>query len=299
MRALGLIIALAVLAGCGGDGTAAGTGSGEGPAVAWVDPDGDAPYIGSLSVNPSDGTLLLGTNTGLFKIPATGGKPVKVTGELTTPDGAGRVSEALVAKFVGPDELIGSGHPPPGGTDLPQSLGLIHSGDAGRSWSSVSQLGAADFHAISANGETVVAPLFGQGQIQLSRDGGRNFESRVAPMALVDLAVDPGNPRRWVATSEQGIYVTLDEGKTWRQRDSTPNVRLAWQDPRALYRIDPGGAVKVSGDGGDSWEGRGDTGGEPQALTADEKGALYAASLDGVVKRSQDGGRSWEELVTP
>ena len=291
------IVAVAVLAGCGGG--AASTGSGDGPAVAWVDPDGDAPYIGSLSVNPSDGTLLMGTNTGLFKIPAKGGTPAKITGELTTPQGSGKVSEALVAKFVGPDELFGSGHPRPGGSTLPQSLGLIHSADAGRTWESVSQLGAADYHAISVKGDTVVAPLFGQGQIQLSRDGGVNFESRVAPTALVDLAVDPGDARRWVATSEQGIYVTLDEGKTWRQRDNTPNVRLAWQDPRTLYRIDPGGAVKISGDGGETWKDRGDTGGEPQALTVDAKGTLYAASLDGVVKRSRDGGTTWTDLVTP
>jgi photosystem II stability/assembly factor-like uncharacterized protein len=296
--ALVLVVLLFGAAGCGG-GSGGGSGDTASPDVAWVDPDGDAPYIGSLSVNPSDGSLLMASNTGLFKIPAKGGTPAKITGELTTPNGSGNVSEALVARFVGPDELVGSGHPRPGGTTLPQSLGLIHSGDAGRTWESVSQLGTADFHAISANGETVVAPLFGQGQIQLSRDGGRNFESRVAPMALVDLAVDPGNPRRWVATSEQGIYVTLDEGKTWRQRDNTPNVRLAWQDPLTLYRIDPGGAVKISGDGGDSWQARGDTGGEPQALAVDGDGVLYAASLDGVVKRSQDGGKTWAALVTP
>jgi hypothetical protein len=295
---LALVVLLVGVAGCGG-GSGGGSGDTASPAVAWVDPDGDAPYIGSLSVNPAGGTLLMGTNTGLFKIPAKGGTPAKITGELSTPGGSGNVSEALVAKFVGPDELIGSGHPRPGGTTLPQSLGLIHSTDAGRTWESVSQLGTADFHAISASGETVVAPLFGQGQIQLSRDGGRTFESRVAPMALVDLAVDPGDPRRWVATSEQGIYVTLDEGKTWRQRDNTPNVRLAWQDPRTLYRIDPGGPVKISGDGGDSWQDRGDTGGEPQALTVDAHGALYAASLDGVVKRSKDGGRTWTAIVTP
>ncbi len=79
--------------------------AGAAPAVAWVDPDGDPPYIGSLSVNPKDGSLLLGSNTGLFRIAPEGGKPVKVTGELTTPDDSGEVSEALVAKFTGPDEL--------------------------------------------------------------------------------------------------------------------------------------------------------------------------------------------------
>ena len=102
-----------------------------------------------------------------------------------------------------------------------------------------------------------------------------------------------------MATSEQGIFVSADEGKTWRQRDPTPNVRLAWSTPEELYRIDPGGPVKMSADGGETWEDRGDTGGEPQALTADEEGALYAATLDGKVQRSDDGGRTWSALVTP
>jgi len=121
----------------------------------------------------------------------------------------------------------------------------------------------------------------------------------VAPMALVDLAVDPADTRQWVATSEQGIFVSADEGKTWRERDATPNVRLAWASARELFRIDPGGPVKVSGDGGRTWQDKGTTGGEPQALTADGNGTLYAATLDGAVRRSDDGGRTWKPLVIP
>ncbi len=291
--AIALVLA-ALLAGCGDDESSAGADAAL--AVPWVDPDGDPPFIGSLSVNPSDGTLLMGTNTGLFKVPADGGKPAKVTGELTTSQGSGPVSEALVAKFVGPDQLVGSGHPS-GDSGLPSALGLIRSGDAGRTWESVSELGTADFHAIAQSGDVLVAPLFGQSQVFVSRDDGKNFEPRVAPMALVDLAVDPGDAKRWVATSEQGIYVSVDEGRTWRQRDPTPNVRLAWAAPGELYRIDPGGPVKVSADGGETWEDRGTTGGEPQALTVAEDGTLYAAELRGNVHRSDDGGENWKLIV--
>ena len=56
--------------------------------------------------------------------------------------------------------------------------------------------------------------------------------------------------------------------------------------------------MKVSTDGGETWEDRGSTGGEPQALTVDADGALYAATLDGKVQ-SEDGGKSWTALVTP
>jgi photosystem II stability/assembly factor-like uncharacterized protein len=296
MRAAVLVLLLAfTILGCGTNKAKAPPS----PAVPWVDPDGTAPYIGSLSVNPANGSLLMATNTGLFRIASRGGRPVKVTGRLTTPTGSGRVSEALVVRFVGPDRLVGSGHPSGSASGLPPALGLIRSEDAGRTWESVSQLGSADFHAISVVGDLVVAPLYGQGDVLVSRDGGRNFESRVAPMPLVDLAVDPGDTRRWVATSEQGIYVSGDEGKTWRERDPTPNVRLAWSSTRELFRIDPGGPVKVSDDGGRTWQDRGTTGGEPQALTAGGDGALYAATLDGAVRRSNDGGRTWKPFVTP
>src|SRR5215207_452631 len=292
-----LVTAVAVLAGCGGDGASSGTPAAD-LAVPWVDPDGDAPYIGSLSVNPGDGSLIMGTNTGLFEIPKAGGEPSKVTGRLKTPNGEGAVSEALVAEFTGPDELIASGHPS-GDSTLPPALGLIRSADAGRTWQPVSELGKSDFHALSSAGDLLVAPLYGQAQILLSRDAGKTFEPRVAPMALVDLAADPRDLKRWAATSESGIFVSVDEGRTWRQRDPTPNGRLAWRGSGELFRIDPGGPVKVSTDGGETWQDRGSTGGEPQALAAGPDGALYAATLDGKVQKSEDDGRSWTALVTP
>jgi photosystem II stability/assembly factor-like uncharacterized protein len=295
---LSLIALAALLAGCGDDGGGSSDDAEAALAVPWVDPDGDPPYIGSLSVNPGDGSIFMGTNTGLFSIPKAGGKPVKVTGQLKTSDGEGAVSESLVAKFTGPDQLIASGHPS-GDSTLPPALGLIRSDDAGKTWESVSELGTSDFHALSRSGEVLVAPLYGQAQILLSRDGGKTFEPRVAPMALVDLAADPGDSKRWAATSESGIFVSVDEGKTWRQRDPTPNVRLAWHESGELFRIDPGGPVKVSTDGGETWQDRGSTGGEPQALAVDDGGALYAASLDGKVQKSEDGGKSWTPLVTP
>ena len=90
-----------------------------------------------------------------------------------------------------------------------------------------------------------------------------------------------------------------DEGESWRERDRIPNVRFTWPEPAALYRIDPGGPVKFSADGGQSWEDRGTTGGEPQALFADTADHLLAALIDGTVKESDDGGRTWTDLVTP
>ena len=144
----------ALIAGCGEDETT-GTTPAADLAVPWIDPDGDPPLVGSLTVNPADSTLFMATNTGLFRIPEGASKPERVVGQLETPDGSGKVSEALVVRFVGPDTLLGSGHPA-AGSALPQALGLIRSEDAGKTWSSVSELGKADFHAIEPAGDDIV-----------------------------------------------------------------------------------------------------------------------------------------------
>jgi hypothetical protein len=290
---LGLLAA--AIAGCGDDNGTTTDPASE-LAVPWVDPDGDPPIIGSLSVNPADSTLYMGSNTGLYRIPEGASKPEKLVGTLETPDGSGKVSEALVVRFVGPDELLGSGHPA-AGEALPQALGLIRSEDTGKTWSSVSELGTADFHAIEPAGDQIVAALFQQAQVLVSGDGGRTWETRAAPLPLVALEVDPDNPQRWIGSTERGIFVSDDGGETWRQRDPTPNVRLTWADSGELYRIDPGGPVKVSTDGGESWEDRGSTGGEPQAMTVTEDGKLYVALIDGTLKVSDDGGQNFTDQI--
>jgi hypothetical protein len=287
-----VVLAVATFGGCGGEDD--GASAANQLAVPWVDPDGDPPYIGSLSVNPSDSSLFMGTNTGLWRIPKGSSEPEKITGTLETPDGSGRVSESLVAQFTGPDTLIGSGHPAAGET-LPPALGLIRSEDAGRTWTSVSELGSADFHALERSQDRLVGALFGQAQVLVSEDDGKTWEARTAPMPLVDLALDPSDPDRWIGTADRGLFVSVDGGESWRQYEPIPNIRLAWADE--LYRVDPGGQVKVSTDGGESWENRGSTGGEPHAMTLAEDGTLYIALLDGTVKASTDGGQTFTDQV--
>jgi hypothetical protein len=261
-----------------------------------VDPDGDPPIVGALSVNPADSTLFMSTNTGLFRVAPGASNPERIVGALKTPSGSGNVSEALVTRFVGPDELLGSGHPA-AGEALPTSLGLIRSEDAGKTWTAVSELGKTDFHAIETSGDTIVAAVFGQAQVLVSVDDGKTWDIRAAPMALISLEVDPADAARWIASTERGTFGSADGGRTWRQRDAIPNVRFSWPESGELYRIDPGGPVRVSADGGQRWEDRGSTGGEPQALTVDDDGTVHVATLDGTLMVSSDGGRTFTEQV--
>jgi hypothetical protein len=175
-------------------------------------------------------------------VPGGGKEPVKVTGRLTTPDGEGDISAQLVVRFTGPDELLGSGHPA-AGSSLPPAVGLIRSDDAATTWTSVSELGTADFHAIELSGSRpdrwAVRPGAGARERRRRQDLG---DAR-RPRPLVDLEVTPDDASKWIATTADGVYVSRDEGGTWRAIDPTPNSYMAWPAANTLYRLDPGGIV--------------------------------------------------------
>lgn len=105
-------------------------------------------FIGSLAVDPADGTMIIGTGLGLFRLDPGRKKAERMIGELRSPAGSGPVSSNLVVRFAGPGELLASGHPEGGGTSLPENLGLIRSRDHGATWEPVAELGRADFHIL-------------------------------------------------------------------------------------------------------------------------------------------------------
>ena len=254
-------------------------------------------FIGSLAVDPADGTLMIGTGLGLFRAEQGAKKARRVVGELTTPDATGPVSSNLVVRYAGPGELLGSGHPQDAGSGLPENLGLIRSADAGDTWEPVSALGDADFHILQARGDHVVAVRAEEIDIQVSTDGGGRFDTRTPPDTPLDVAFDPEDPQRMVVATQQGTFSSKDEGRTWRPSDPIPTDQLAWAAPDALYRADPGGLIKVSADGGATWKDRGNVGLGVNELAADEEGALYASVPGGEVHRSTDGGATWNLLL--
>jgi photosystem II stability/assembly factor-like uncharacterized protein len=219
-----------------------------------------------------------------------------VVGQLRTPDGTGPVSSNLVVRFAGPGELLASGHPE-GGSALPENLGLMRSRDHGKTWTPMSELGKSDFHILQVAGDRLAAVRAEETDIQISRDGGRSWETRTPPDEPVDVALDPRDGSRMAIATEQGVYVSTDEGRSWRQRDVVPSDQLAWPTPDALYRADPGGAVKVSADGGRTWKEVGTVDISVNELAADADGALYASVPGGEVKRSTDGGATWKRLL--
>jgi hypothetical protein len=296
------VLTALVLAGCGGGSndptpTPAPPQSSATPGAQTSAPppttSGANAFIGSIAVDPGDGTVMLGTGLGLFRLDKGAQDAVRVTGQLQTPSGSGQVSSNLVVRYPGPGDVLASGHPE--GGSLPENLGLISSSDSGKTWKPVVELGKTDYHILQATGDHIVGVLADAKEIRVSGDGGSLFADRIPPDTPTDVAFDPDDPNRMVVATKQGTFTSQDEGRTWRQRDNAPTEQLAWGEK--LYRADPGGVIKVSSDGGQKWDDAGSVGATVNELAVDAQGTVYASVAGGEVKRSSDGRATWTRLV--
>jgi hypothetical protein len=291
------------LAGCGAEEPAAPAPTSSPSEAASAPPQptqtgGTAkPAINSITVDPDDGTLMIGSGPALFRQAPGDKAPEQVTGRLTTPQGEASVSGNLVVRFAGPGDLLASGHPE-GGSTLPENLGLIRSRDHGDTWEPVAGLGEGDYHELEVIGDAIVAVNAESPDILLSRDGGRSWESKTPPAPPIDVVIDPGDPQRWAVSTEEGTFSSRDGGGSWRPRDASFGARLIWPASDALYSIDRNGKVRVSSDAGGSWRDRGDIGGLPSEVAVGRKNELLVAVVGGKVRRSRDGGRRWDTFTT-
>jgi photosystem II stability/assembly factor-like uncharacterized protein len=266
------------------------------PAAETPPPSGSAsPAINSVTVDPRDGTILIGSGPALFRLAPGAKEAERITGTLTTAQGEGTVSGNLVVRFAAAGDLLASGHPQEGA--LPENLGLIRSSDHGDTWEAAAGP-EADYHELEIAGDLIVAVNAESPDIQVSRDGGASWESRTPPAAPIDVVVDPGDAEHWAVSTEQGTFFSSDGGGSWRPRDTTFGARLIWPAKDALYSVDRNGGVRVSPDGGRSWDERGEVGGLPSEVTAGRQKELLAAVVGGKIRRSRDGGRTWSTLTT-
>ena len=277
------LAAVAVLAvtGCGGDDNGQAGDSTDSPVIE----DPGPVHVHGLGINPKDGALFIATHTGLYRT-EDGEQPKRV---------AGRFQDTMGFTVVGPDRFLGSGHPD-GREKLPPFLGLIRTTDAGEQWKSVSLLGKRDFHVLEAVGRRVYG--FGSdfesrsAGFLVSSDGGRTWDERAVPEALVSLAIDPGDPERVVASGQKGLFVSADGGRTWRPTDG-PAGLLAWTE-NGLTVVEPvEGSAHRADEPGQAMSAVGETGGPDAALDSGPDGDLYVALHDGTIKRSADSGRTW------
>jgi hypothetical protein len=225
---------------------------------------------------------------------ATAGRPhglvrISPDGELTRV--AHRVQDFMGFTVVGAWHYLASGHPGAGESG-PGNLGLIETTDGGRTWITLSPEGEADFHALDDAGGVVYG--HSGGRLLVSQDGVDWADRGAARIA--DLAVDPADPQRLLATTESGLVVSDDAGATFAAVPDAPLLLLVdiAADGGSAAGVSPDGTVHGSADGGRTWTRRGNVGGVPQALAAE--GEDVHVAVDGAVLTSTDGGASFTAL---
>ena len=252
-------------------------------------------HVHGLGINQADGSLFIATHTGLFRVGKDSRKAVRI---------ADRYQDTMGFSIVGPNRFLGSGHPDAREQKLPPLLGLIESTDAGKTWRPISLLGDADFHVLRSVGKHAYGYDASNDRLLASADEGRNWKEFDKPAAapIVDLAPDPSQPLRLVATaiggSGQGMYASSNGGQSWKRLNYAVGL-MAWPTEKRLYLVDDQGKVLVSSDGGRRLVRRGEIGGQAAALLAEGQDELYVALHDGTIKRSTDGGATWTVRSTP
>lgn len=258
--------------------------------------DGSSPAVNSVTVDPGDGTIMVGSGPAMFIVRPGEKKGERIQGLIETPDAKGTVSGNMVLRFTGPGELLANGHPRQG--NLPENLPLVRSSDHGETFEIVEGTAEADYHEFEVFGDRIFAVNVDSPDIQVSSDGGKTWEKSTPPNLPIDIVVDPDDPDHWAVSTEQGTFVSTDGGGSWRPRDTAFGARLAWPETDALYSLDRNGKLRVSRDGGKSFEEAGDVGGLPSEIATGAKGELFVAVVGGKIRKSDDGGKSWTTVAT-
>lgn len=283
-RALFLLVVAAIfVAGCSSE---SGSGGGEArpPETGGVD---DLAHIHGLGVR--DGNLYIATHYGLWLAPS---------GKLKAKRFSDSRQDIMGFSVAEADRFIGSGHPDPSEGGQPPNLGLIESRDGGKTWRNISLLGEVDFHVLQSAGATIYGVNSSDGRLMTSTDAGKSWQKRTPPAGVFGLAIDPGDPRHIIVSTEEGVFDSANAGETWRPRRSDVGGLLAWPAADALYLVGGDGTVQVSSDGGSKWKPTGNIEGQPSAFIANGN-ELYAALHDGTVKVSTDAGATWTVRATP
>lgn len=278
------VTAALLLTACGGqEATDAGAASSSLPATggAAVVADPAWGHVHNLTLDGS--RLLLGTHDGLW---------LQNPGEQATllSDPAFDVMGLVVA----PGLLFSSGHPGPD-QDMPADLGLQQSSDGGRSWQAVSLEGQVDFHRLRAVGSVVLGLSAHDGRLMRSQDSGVTWQDLGTP-PVYDIAVDPRDPERVLATTEQGPVLSTNGGTSFAPIDGAPLLALLSWAGRTVYAAAPGGDLYISGDGGASWTRTGFVGGQPSAIAANGEHVVVLAGA--TIVESTDAGTTFTPRIT-
>ncbi|WP_143220847.1 F510_1955 family glycosylhydrolase [Actinomadura sp. CNU-125] len=240
----------------------------------------------AVAVDPADESIYVAAHNGLFKI--------------ESPDRAMRVADnrqdTMGFTVIGPRTFLASGHPAPADAakGAPPHLGLMRSTDAGRTWTSVSEAGEADFHSLQQAGSTLYGYDSQTASVRRSEDSGRTWTDG-ARVEANDLAAHEREPERLYAATSQGVQVSEDSGATFEILREAPDLtHLDVLDDGTLIGVAPDGRIQIGAEE-EAWRSPGQIAdGQVSAFTAVDGKHFLVAGQDGTVHESRDGGRTFD-----
>lgn len=260
---------------------------------------GDIQHVHGLGVAPN-GTLFVATHHGLFKV-YNDTRAVAVKG----------VGWDLMGFALHPEDasvMWSSGHNAP---RVP-NLGVVKSTDGGCSWKTVALRGQVDFHAMAVSPAEPDVLLGWHGRLYRSGEGGGDWErlDQAALPSALGFAGHPQTGARWLAATQQGVWITRDGGLAWA-RLPTPldgeivsAVAYSPARPGLAWAFGVGSGLLRSEDEGADWAAA------DMPLQAEEvvvrlaphptdPDVLYAGTTLDRLLVSLNGGTDWTQLPRP
>jgi photosystem II stability/assembly factor-like uncharacterized protein len=264
-------------------------------------------------------TLLAGTNAGLYRTEDGGDHWQRIAGPFDPGNGwpGGCVIWSLLAHPRDPQTLFVGTCPP----------AVYRSTDGGASWQKLPipltpecpPLVYSRVTSLVADPEEADTLWVGVeiGGVWRSRDGGERWEALSEGLSSQDihaLALVPGQPRRLLASTNNDLNLSTDEGATWQPQNVKAQFPYAYcrglvtkpDDPNVLFLGNgngpPGtaGTLQISRDGGRAWHAA-DLPTPPNstiwtfAANAALPDLIFGAAVNGKLYRSQDGGATWTQ----
>jgi hypothetical protein len=269
------LVAMLALAGCGQAPSAK-------PSTAAA---GQLPgeHVHGISRDPGSGKVNLATHHGLYVMqPDASWKRV------------GPEVDLMGFAVSAPGTFYASGHPA-AGVDMPQPVGLIKSTDAGATWAVLSRGGESDFHALTASSKGVMGF---DDTVRATPDGKTWSQGEQISQPMTLAAAPDGS--QVLATTEQGVLSSADQGRTWVKVASAPLLLLTtWADSKTVVGVTPEGGIVLSMDAARTWVPAPGKAAKPAAVSAsrDKAGRLEILVVtDTAVLQSRDNGATFTDL---